>query len=88
MEMARSTYMNTLVGYSCFILNKLPPPLVTWKQSVLNVCFCSTGDMYTPENGESEPDWVQTERKHFSEFRDANKVKAAQLFKIGVLNQF
>ncbi|XP_019123298.1 reticulocalbin-3 isoform X1 [Larimichthys crocea] len=31
------------------------------------------GDMYTPENGESEPDWVKTERKHFSEFRDANK---------------
>ncbi|XP_073318330.1 reticulocalbin-3 isoform X2 [Pagrus major] len=31
------------------------------------------GDMYTPENGEREPDWVQTERKHFSEFRDTNK---------------
>ncbi|XP_078141043.1 reticulocalbin-3 isoform X2 [Centroberyx gerrardi] len=31
------------------------------------------GDMFTPENGESEPDWVQTEKKHFSEFRDANK---------------
>ncbi|XP_059203917.1 reticulocalbin-3 isoform X2 [Centropristis striata] len=31
------------------------------------------GDMYTPENGEKEPDWVQTERKHFSEFRDTNK---------------
>ncbi|XP_043955021.1 reticulocalbin-3 isoform X1 [Gambusia affinis] len=31
------------------------------------------GDMYTPEDGESEPDWVQTERKHFGEFRDVNK---------------
>ncbi|XP_054463074.1 reticulocalbin-3 isoform X2 [Anoplopoma fimbria] len=31
------------------------------------------GDMFTPEDGDSEPDWVQTERKHFSEFRDANK---------------
>ncbi|XP_053195272.1 reticulocalbin-3 isoform X2 [Scomber japonicus] len=31
------------------------------------------GDMYTPEKGEREPDWVHTERKHFSEFRDANK---------------
>ncbi|KAG9349977.1 hypothetical protein JZ751_026330 [Albula glossodonta] len=31
------------------------------------------GDMFTPENGESEPDWVQTERTHFSEFRDVNK---------------
>ncbi|XP_053300033.1 reticulocalbin-3 isoform X1 [Pleuronectes platessa] len=31
------------------------------------------GDMYTPENGESEPEWIQTERKHFAEFRDANK---------------
>ncbi|CAG5898969.1 unnamed protein product, partial [Menidia menidia] len=31
------------------------------------------GDMFTPEEGESEPDWVQTERKHFLEFRDTNK---------------
>ncbi|XP_051796886.1 reticulocalbin-3 isoform X1 [Acanthochromis polyacanthus] len=31
------------------------------------------GDMFSPEDGESEPDWVQTERKHFSEFRDTNK---------------
>ncbi|XP_040918056.1 reticulocalbin-3 isoform X2 [Toxotes jaculatrix] len=31
------------------------------------------GDMYTSEDGESEPDWVQTERKHFAEFRDTNK---------------
>ncbi|XP_075888785.1 reticulocalbin-3 isoform X2 [Nelusetta ayraudi] len=31
------------------------------------------GDMFTPEEGESEPDWVQTERTHFSEFRDSNK---------------
>ncbi|KAG7492144.1 hypothetical protein MATL_G00011280 [Megalops atlanticus] len=31
------------------------------------------GDMFTPEKGESEPDWVQTERKHFSETRDVNK---------------
>ncbi|XP_014868051.1 PREDICTED: reticulocalbin-3 isoform X1 [Poecilia mexicana] len=31
------------------------------------------GDMYTPEDSESEPDWVQTERKHFGEFRDVNK---------------
>uniref|UniRef100_A0A1A8KFW6 Reticulocalbin 3, EF-hand calcium binding domain n=1 Tax=Nothobranchius kuhntae TaxID=321403 RepID=A0A1A8KFW6_NOTKU len=31
------------------------------------------GDMFTPEDGESEPDWVQTEKKQFSEFRDVNK---------------
>ncbi|XP_004562935.1 reticulocalbin-3 isoform X2 [Maylandia zebra] len=31
------------------------------------------GDMYTAEDGESEPDWVQTEKKHFSEIRDTNK---------------
>uniref|UniRef100_A0A3Q2G464 Reticulocalbin 3, EF-hand calcium binding domain n=1 Tax=Cyprinodon variegatus TaxID=28743 RepID=A0A3Q2G464_CYPVA len=31
------------------------------------------GDMYTPEDGEAEPDWVQTEKKHFAEFRDINK---------------
>lgn len=31
------------------------------------------GDMFTPEDGESEPDWVQTEKKHFTEFRDMNK---------------
>ncbi|XP_045066788.1 reticulocalbin-3 isoform X1 [Coregonus clupeaformis] len=31
------------------------------------------GDMFTPENGESEPDWVLTEKKHFTEFRDTNK---------------
>lgn len=43
--------------------------------------------MYTPENGESEPDWVKTERKHFSEFRDANKVKGAQLFRIRMFYQ-
>ncbi|KPP64275.1 reticulocalbin-3-like [Scleropages formosus] len=27
----------------------------------------------SPEDGESEPEWVQTEKKHFSEFRDTNK---------------
>lgn len=32
------------------------------------------GDMYTPEEGESEPEWVQTEKKHFTDLRDANKV--------------
>ncbi|XP_077413428.1 reticulocalbin-3 isoform X2 [Vanacampus margaritifer] len=31
------------------------------------------GDMYTPEEGESEPEWVQTEKKHFTDLRDANK---------------
>ncbi|XP_061740071.1 calumenin-like isoform X2 [Nerophis ophidion] len=31
------------------------------------------GDIYTPEDGESEPEWVQTEKKHFTEMRDANK---------------
>ena len=30
--------------------------------------------MYTSENGEKEPEWVITERKHFYEFRDENKV--------------
>lgn len=32
------------------------------------------GDMFSPENGENEPEWVTTEKKHFSEFRDMNKV--------------
>ncbi|XP_073713353.1 reticulocalbin-3 isoform X2 [Misgurnus anguillicaudatus] len=31
------------------------------------------GDMYTPEDGENEPEWVATEKKHFTEFRDTNK---------------
>ncbi|XP_017552914.1 reticulocalbin-3 isoform X2 [Pygocentrus nattereri] len=31
------------------------------------------GDMYTREDGVEEPDWVSTEKKHFSEFRDVNK---------------
>ncbi|KAK5884282.1 hypothetical protein CesoFtcFv8_018120 [Champsocephalus esox] len=31
------------------------------------------GDMFSPENGESEPDWVQTEKENFHEFRDTNK---------------
>ncbi|XP_061606398.1 reticulocalbin-3 isoform X1 [Phyllopteryx taeniolatus] len=31
------------------------------------------GDMYTLEEGESEPEWVQTEKKHFTDFRDANQ---------------
>lgn len=44
------------------------------------VCAVPTGDMYTSEDAGGEPDWVQTEKKHFSEFRDANKVKAAVSF--------
>ncbi|XP_077591019.1 reticulocalbin-3 isoform X2 [Stigmatopora nigra] len=31
------------------------------------------GDMFTPEEGESEPEWVQNEKKHFTDLRDANK---------------
>ncbi|XP_030649081.1 reticulocalbin-3 isoform X2 [Chanos chanos] len=31
------------------------------------------GDMFSPEEGEHEPDWVKTEKKHFTEFRDVNK---------------
>ncbi|XP_043939361.1 calumenin-like isoform X2 [Protopterus annectens] len=31
------------------------------------------GDLYTPESGEPEPDWVKTEREQFKEFRDMNK---------------
>ncbi|XP_059901897.1 reticulocalbin-3 isoform X1 [Gadus macrocephalus] len=31
------------------------------------------GDMFTPENGEKEPDWVLTERQHFHQIRDENK---------------
>ncbi|XP_077475246.1 reticulocalbin-3 isoform X1 [Stigmatopora argus] len=31
------------------------------------------GDMYTPEEGENEPEWVQTEKKHFTDLRDTNK---------------
>lgn len=40
------------------------------------------GDMYTPESGESEPDWVQTEQKHFSEFRDTNKVQEKKIARL------
>ncbi|KAI7803376.1 reticulocalbin-3 isoform X2 [Triplophysa rosa] len=31
------------------------------------------GDMFNAEDGENEPDWVTTEKKHFSDFRDVNK---------------
>ncbi|KAM6896024.1 calumenin-A [Lycodopsis pacificus] len=31
------------------------------------------GDMHTSETGEEEPEWVESERKQFSEFRDKNK---------------
>ncbi|XP_053218511.1 reticulocalbin-3 isoform X1 [Podarcis raffonei] len=31
------------------------------------------GDMYSPETGEPEPDWVKTERQQFLDFRDLNK---------------
>lgn len=30
------------------------------------------GDMYTPEDGQEEPDWVKSEREQFAEFRDKN----------------
>ncbi|XP_068590163.1 calumenin-A [Cebidichthys violaceus] len=31
------------------------------------------GDMHTSETGEEEPEWVESERQQFSEFRDKNK---------------
>ncbi|KAI3366305.1 hypothetical protein L3Q82_000422 [Scortum barcoo] len=31
------------------------------------------GDMYTSQDNEEEPEWVETERQQFSEFRDKNK---------------
>eukprot|EP00095_Tigriopus_kingsejongensis_P010610 maker-scaffold795_size96016-snap-gene-0.17 protein:Tk10610 transcript:maker-scaffold795_size96016-snap-gene-0.17-mRNA-1 annotation:"calumenin precursor" len=31
------------------------------------------GDMYRGESGESEPDWVKSEREQFEQFRDTNK---------------
>ncbi|KAJ8347333.1 hypothetical protein SKAU_G00287340 [Synaphobranchus kaupii] len=31
------------------------------------------GDMFTSEDGETEPEWVTTEKKQFVEFRDLNK---------------
>ncbi|XP_056609886.1 reticulocalbin-3 isoform X1 [Triplophysa dalaica] len=31
------------------------------------------GDMFNAEDGENEPDWVTTEKKHFTESRDINK---------------
>lgn len=40
----------------------------------MHVFLLTLGDMFTPENGENEPDWVTKEKKHFSEFRDMNKV--------------
>lgn len=30
--------------------------------------------MFNAEDGENEPDWVTTEKKHFTESRDINKV--------------
>lgn len=45
---------------------------LNWKY--VHVFLLTLGDMFTPENGENEPDWVTTEKKHFSEFRDMNKV--------------
>ncbi|KAM9334788.1 calumenin-A [Symphorus nematophorus] len=30
------------------------------------------GDMYTPEDGEADPEWVESERQQFKEFRDKN----------------
>lgn len=64
--------MNTLV--SCFSLLKITS-MINMDHMHQCMYFCFIGDMYTPENGESEPDWVQTEKKHFSEFRDTDKVK-------------
>lgn len=40
----------------------------------MQVFLLTVGDMYNPEDGETEPDWVTTEKKQFSEFRDMNKV--------------
>ncbi|XP_042367613.1 calumenin-A-like [Plectropomus leopardus] len=42
---------------------------------VLTVCLCLlfSGDMYTAEGTEDEPEWVASERQQFSEFRDKNK---------------
>lgn len=54
---------------------EITPFLFNINQMYIFMYFCFIGDMYTSENGESEPDWVQTEKKHFSEFRDTNKVK-------------
>ncbi|XP_053116184.1 reticulocalbin-3 isoform X2 [Hemicordylus capensis] len=31
------------------------------------------GDMYSPESGEPEPEWVKSERQQFLDFRDLNK---------------
>ncbi|KAM3597988.1 uncharacterized protein V6R79_012105 [Siganus canaliculatus] len=42
------------------------------------------GDMYTPEDGEGEPDWVQTERKNFLDFRDINKDGFLDASEVGV----
>lgn len=39
----------------------------------MQVFLLTVGDMYNPEDGETEPDWVTTEKKQFSEFRDMNK---------------
>lgn len=38
--------------------------------------------MFTPENSESEPDWVKTEKNHFVEFRDTNKVFVCRLLEM------
>lgn len=40
----------------------------------MHVFLLTVGDMFNPEDGETEPDWVTTEKKQFSEFRDMNKV--------------
>lgn len=73
MGTGRSTWKNTSVGYLLDHLSSYSALEAVSPKCVYYSCF--TGDMYTAEDGESEPDWVQTEKKHFSEIRDTNKVK-------------
>lgn len=43
---------------------------------IIMIIVIATGDLY-PENekeeGKEEPEWIKTEREHFSDYRDRNK---------------
>ncbi len=78
MVMARLICRNTLVNvYSIHLGTKKAyfRTDILWPNELkLHVFLLTLGDMFSSENGENEPDWVTTEKKHFSEFRDMNKV--------------
>ena len=49
---------------------------MTMTLMMMMIIIIGTGDLY-PENekeeGKEEPEWIKTEREHFSDYRDRNK---------------